>query len=116
LVKLCLVPAAGHAHCISTKPVICSPNVAILIAYATHGNILHATIWSTNLPDNSGTEACSIFLYARKIWHAGCEVVKWAHDEANEADLAIFCTLKLLPVLYFYFQLCVPILQLTENQ
>ena len=31
---------------------------------------------STNLPDNSGTNACSIFLHAGKIQHAGCEVVK----------------------------------------
>jgi len=34
----------------------------------------------------------------------------------NEAHRAIFCTLKkLLPVLYFYFRLCDPTLQLTEN-
>jgi len=39
-----LLPTAGHALCCnsSTKPVICSPNIAMLIAYATHGNILHA--------------------------------------------------------------------------
>jgi len=33
--------------------------------------------------DNSGTNACGIFLRARKIRHAGCEVVKWAHYEAK---------------------------------
>jgi len=69
--------------CSSTKPVIRSPNIVILIAYATHGNMLHArgecTICSTNLPDNSG----SIFLHAGKIRHAGCEMVKWSHYEAK---------------------------------
>jgi len=34
----------------------------------------------------------------------------------NEAYRAIFCTLKLLPVLYFYFWLRNLTLQLTENQ
>jgi len=61
------------------KPVICSPNLAILIAYAKHGNILHArgcTICSANVTDNSGTKACGIFVRAGKIHHAGCEVVK----------------------------------------
>ena len=33
----------------------------------------------------------------------------------NKAYQAIFCTWKLLPVLYFYFRLCDPTLQLTEN-
>jgi len=77
----------SHAHCsisyhaavAQTLNNICSPNIAMLIAYAKHGNILNArecTIRSTNMMDNSGTKVCGIFLCAGKICHAGCEVVR----------------------------------------
>jgi len=69
----------------------------MLIAYATHGNILHArgcTIFSTNVPDNSGTIACGILL--RGVF-SGMQAVKWLNGpimKQNEAYRAIFCTLK----------------------
>jgi len=73
------------------------PHTAI---YCTPGG---CTICSTNLPDNSGTNTCSIFLLAGKIRHAGCGVVKWLIMKQNGAYLAIFCTSGftfLLPVVW----------------
>jgi len=56
------------------------------------------------VPDNSGNKACGIFLHARKIQRAGCEMVKWANYEGKWFYII------------FYFWLCDPTLQLTENQ
>jgi len=41
------------------------------------------------VPDNSGTKACGIFACARKIWHAGCEVVKKDWEALLQSDAAV---------------------------
>ena len=78
-----LWPMAGHTHCSNryhaavARSLLCSPNIAILIAYATHGNILHARGCTM------AVQICQITLALRHVVlscmpeKSGMQAVKW---------------------------------------
>jgi len=81
-------------HCVVCLSVVCNVLYCGETVRPSEKLSEGGALCSTNVPDNSGTVVCDIFLCAWKIRHAGCEVVKWAHYEAEWGIRAIFCTLK----------------------
>jgi len=97
------VPTAGHAHCSNSYHAAVAQSVlyvaqTLLIAYATHDNILHARVGELYAEQICQiTPAITCVVFSCMLEKSGMQDVKWLNGlimKQNEAYLAIFCTLK----------------------